>query len=179
MRRIGIAALSVFSLMAALAVAPANAQQCGVGPGFGNGFGNSFGTGLGTSVGASFGTNIGPLYGSGFGYGYVPAYNQGFGFNVHPNPDTFIDNMQAQMQLRINRGLAQGRLSPSEASRLQSRMNQIANLEARMRLSGNQLTFSERQSLINRITALNHQITHELNDSERVQIGAWGHRFWR
>lgn len=91
-----------------------------------------------------------------------------------------INSQQAQLQTRINRGVASGRLNGSEAARLQSKVAQIANFEARMRMSGNRLSFGERQKLQSMISKLNNDITHDLNDFERRRVGFYGNsRHWR
>lgn len=78
-----------------------------------------------------------------------------------------INTTQSQLQARINSGVNSGRLTQREASRLQSKLNHIANIEARMRASGNRLSFGERQRLNNQLSQLSADITQQMNDFER------------
>jgi hypothetical protein len=97
-------------------------------------------------------------YGGGWGYG---------GGNFRGS----INSTQAQLQARINQGIASGRLSRQEAARLQNKLAQVAALEARMRASGARLTWNERNKLNKQLSNLNVQITRELNDFENRRIG--------
>lgn len=98
------------------------------------------------------------------GYGYGQGKGNGFGS---------VNATQSQLSARINQGIRSGRLSQNEASKLRSKLAKIAQLEARMRASGNRLTASERNTLRNQLTNLSAQITRELNDAERRRVGYW------
>ena len=108
---------------------------------------------------------------SGYGYGYGYGNSNRYGNN--------INSVQNQMQARINAGIANGRISQSEASRLQSKFQRIASLEARLRSTGGGLSFSERDRLNRELSKLNSQITREMNDFEHRRIGFWGNQHWR
>lgn len=90
-----------------------------------------------------------------------------------------INSTQAQLQDRINLGVKNGRLNQREAARLQTKLAQIAQLEARMRATGNRLTFSERTKLNNQLAKLNREITKELNDFDRRGVAYWTSRLFR
>jgi len=98
------------------------------------------------------------------GYGYGSGYGN-------------INSAQAQLQARINNGIASRRLSRSEASKLQSKLNRIGNLEARMRSSGG-LSVRERNSLNRQLAQLRNEINRDMNDFERRRIGFF-ERYWR
>ncbi|HEY9217251.1 MAG TPA: hypothetical protein VIO94_04325 [Phenylobacterium sp.] len=75
-----------------------------------------------------------------------------------------INQRQAQMERRIERGLQSGRLSRAEAYRLRAEFNQIARLEARYRANG--LSTVERADLDRRFDRLAMQIRFEGRDSQ-------------
>lgn len=110
---------------------------------------------------------------------YSNGYQLGNYFNNRWSADSRIDTMQSRLQARINQGISDGRLSQSEASRLQSKLSKIANLEARLRMSGNRLTFNERNKINRQLDSLNMQISREMNDFERRRVGFFNNRFWR
>ena len=89
-----------------------------------------------------------------------------------------INTTQAQLQARINQGIASGRLSQREASKLQAKLAKVAQLELKMRNSGNRLNRFERARLDAQLLALNAKITIELNDFDRRRVGYFnnGHR---
>lgn len=75
-----------------------------------------------------------------------------------------INATQAQLQARINNGISSGRLTQGEASRLQSKLNRIGALEARLRANDGRLSFRERQRLNSDLNMLAADITRQLND---------------
>lgn len=107
------------------------------------------------------------------------AYNNKFGahFNSQFNLGSDIDSMQAQLEARIASGVASKRLTPREASQLRAKLSHIATVEARLRSTGNRLSFSERNRLKNKLTTLSAEITREMNDFDRRFAGR--HRGWR
>ncbi len=100
-------------------------------------------------------------------------------FNNRWNNDGRIDVVQSRLQARINQGISDGRLSPSEASRLRAKLSRIDSIEARMRASGGRLSFNERNKLSKQLDVLSMQITRDLNDFERRRLGYFNNRFWR
>lgn len=85
-----------------------------------------------------------------------------------------INNTQAQLQARITAGINSGRLSNREAARLQAKLSRIATVEARLRASGNRLSFQERQRLNRQLANLSAEITRDLNDFDRRFAGRRG-----
>lgn len=102
-----------------------------------------------------------------------PAMAQYYGYG---SGGSGINQSQARLQARINAGIANGRISQREAANLNRKMSDLAQLEARMRASGNRLSFSERARLNAKVATLNFQVSKDLNDFERRRIGFWGHR---
>ncbi len=78
-----------------------------------------------------------------------------------------INQRQAQLDQRIDRGVRSGQLTRAEAARLRAEFRGIAALEARYRRSAPGLTKAERADLDRRFDALSHQIRWERRDSER------------
>ena len=103
----------------------------------------------------------------------LPANAQGFRYGHGNN----INSTQAQLQARINNGIASRRLSRSEAQKLQFKLNRINNIEAQMRSSGG-LSFRERNNLNRQLANLRNEITRDMNDFERRRIGFF-ERYWR
>jgi hypothetical protein len=108
-------------------------------------------------------------------------FNSGTNFNNGRwgNGGSQINSTQVQLQARINMGVRNGRLNQREAARLQTKLAQISQIEARMRATGNRLTFSERNRLNNQLASLSRDITKELNDFDRRRIGYWTNRNFR
>lgn len=79
-----------------------------------------------------------------------------------------INARQAQLDHRIDVGVRNGRLTRMEATRLRADFRAIANLEARYRRGG--LNMSERRDLDRRFDRLNAQLVAQLNDRQR----RWG-----
>lgn len=82
---------------------------------------------------------------------------------------TSINQRQAQLQMRIDRGVARGDLTRREAYRLQSQMRDLARLEARYRVNG--LSSWERADLDNRFDRLSAQIRFERHDRQQYGYG--------
>jgi TolA-binding protein len=78
-----------------------------------------------------------------------------------------VNGTEARLQTRINAGIRSGALTRNEASRLQSKMQQISQLEMRLRNSGNGLSWRERQRLQDKLNDLSNDINRQLSDSER------------
>lgn len=77
---------------------------------------------------------------------------------------TPVNARQAELQRRIDRGLANGRLTPAEAARLQAQYRDLAALEARYRWNG--LSNSERRDLDRRFDQLAFAIRFESRDAQ-------------
>ena len=75
-----------------------------------------------------------------------------------------INQRQAQLDQRIDRGVRSGQLDRREAARLRAEFRQIANLEHRYRRSAPGLTMAERRDLDRRFDALSRKIRWERND---------------
>lgn len=75
-----------------------------------------------------------------------------------------VNGTQAQLQAQINQGVANGRLTQQEAAQLQSRMNEINQLEAQYRASGGKLSKRERDLLESKLDRLGDSIRRQLND---------------
>ena len=89
-----------------------------------------------------------------------------------------VNGIESRLQGRINAGIRSGALTRGEASRLQSRLQQINQLEMRLRGSGNGLSWQERQKLQNRLNSLSNDINRQLSDSERnfgMRRGSFNH----
>lgn len=161
-RSIAVASFALLAV-AALFVPAANAQQCGSGNGYNsgsyNGFNNQFNTGHSGAYNH---------FNSGIGFGSNTANNMVSGFgSVFGN----IDNTQLKLENRIQAGINSGRITPREANQLQTKFNQIASLEARLRTSGNRLSFGERQRLNLQLARLNADITRQMNDRNFGHFG--------
>ena len=92
----------------------------------------------------------------------LPANAQSFNSWQHWNIDRMISDQQAQ----INNGIRSGSLNSNEASRLQQRLNRIADLRTQM--GGRGLSFSEKQRLDSELDKLAEKIYRESNDSQRT-----------
>ena len=78
-----------------------------------------------------------------------------------------VNGTEARLQSRINAGIRSGALTRGEASRLESKLQQINQLEMRLRMSGNGLSWRERQKLQDRLSNLSNDINRQMNDFER------------
>ena len=83
-------------------------------------------------------------------------------YRVARNDWVSINQRQAQLDQRIDRGVRNGSLNRREAYRLRGEFNQIARLEARYRVNG--LSNWERADLDHRFDRLSAQIRAERND---------------
>lgn len=105
-----------------------------------------------------------------------PAMAQYYGYGSDFHSQGGINQAQARLQARINAGIANGRINQREAAKLNRKMADLSQMEARMRASGSRLSFTERARLNARIASLNIQVTRDLNDFEHRRIGFWGGR---
>lgn len=78
-----------------------------------------------------------------------------------------VNGIESRLQYRINAGIRSGALTRGEASRLQNKMQQVSQLEMRLRSSGNGLSWRERQRLQDKLNDLSNDINRQLSDSER------------
>ncbi len=85
-------------------------------------------------------------------------YRGGWGWGAN------IDRQQERLLNQMNRGLANGRLSQPEFNMLMSRYNEIASLEARLRVGG--LNPGERWRLNNQLSHLQNSLRMDMNDRE-------------
>ncbi|HEY9733663.1 MAG TPA: hypothetical protein V6C89_17210 [Drouetiella sp.] len=103
----------------------------------------------------------------------IPA-NAQFSF-----PGGGIDGTEARLQARINAGIQSGALSRGEVSRLEGKLQQINQLEMRLRTNGNGLSWRERRRLQSKLNDLSNDITREMNDRDRNYNGGFRHGgFW-
>ena len=75
-----------------------------------------------------------------------------------------INQRQAQLDKRIDRGIRRGDLNRREAARLRSEFRGIANLEYHYRRSGGGLNMAERRDLDRRFDRLARKIRWERRD---------------
>jgi hypothetical protein len=80
-----------------------------------------------------------------------------------------INQRQAQLQQRIDRGVQRGDLTRREAIRLQRQMRDLARLEARYRYNG--LSGWERADLDHRFDRLSAQVRFERHDRQQYGYG--------
>lgn len=80
-----------------------------------------------------------------------------------------INQRQAQLEQRIQRGVRSGDLTRREARRLQWEFNQLAQLESRYRRNG--LSAWERNDLDRRFDVLSAKIRIERHDGEHAYDG--------
>ncbi|HEY0621566.1 hypothetical protein [Sphingomonas sp.] len=78
-----------------------------------------------------------------------------------------INQRQAQLDQRIDRGVRSGQLNRREAARLRAEFRSIANLEYRYRRSAPGLTMAERRDLDRRFDVLARKIRWERRDWDR------------
>ncbi len=79
-----------------------------------------------------------------------------------------INGDQANQQARINQGIQSGTLTPQEAQRLQNNQAEFAAKEARLRASGNGLSYQERARLEAEQAKLSRQIYNQKNDAQGI-----------
>lgn len=89
-----------------------------------------------------------------------------------------INSSQAALQARVNAGFRSGALTRSEFNSLQGKLNNIASLEARLRASGNRLSFSERNRLNQRLAKMSVDIQRQMSDAERRFGNRYHHWNW-
>lgn len=103
----------------------------------------------------------------------VPAAAQSYGPNHGPNRPPVagpghnwqsINQRQAELDRRIDRGVRDGSLSRREATRLRGEFNSLARLENQYRRGG--LSAWERNDLDRRFDRLSAQIRNERNDRD-------------
>ncbi|MET0293923.1 MAG: hypothetical protein ABW042_02815 [Phenylobacterium sp.] len=82
---------------------------------------------------------------------------------------TNINERQARLEERIERGLRNGALTREEAARMRSDFNYIADLEARYRVDG--LSPGERADLQRRFDELSSRIADQATDRDRGYYG--------
>lgn len=82
-----------------------------------------------------------------------------------------INATQAQLQSRIDRGIASGQINNQEAKELQRKMSRISAMESRMRGPGNRLNPAERAKLQQELSELNSDITRQMTDFEGRKHG--------
>lgn len=90
----------------------------------------------------------------------APAANAQYGMGMN------IDATQAHLQQRINMGFNSGRLTRSEFTSLQNKLNRINVIENRMRNSGFRFSYGERNKLSFELSELNRDISRQLNDAD-------------
>lgn len=77
-----------------------------------------------------------------------------------------VDARQSLLRQRIYQGIKDGRLTQGEADRLLQRETQIADLQTRLTLSGNRLTYNEQHGLLDQLSNLSNAINKELSDKQ-------------
>ncbi|MBX9668222.1 MAG: hypothetical protein K2X93_11410 [Candidatus Obscuribacterales bacterium] len=82
-----------------------------------------------------------------------------------------VDRMQAEQDQKITQALNTGKLTQGEASRLRSRMQEVASLEAQLKQSGDSLSREERRDLIGKLENINAAIDKEVNDGRFGGLG--------
>ena len=97
-------------------------------------------------------------YDRGYDNGYHRGYDRGGGW-------VSINQREAQLDRRIDRGVQTGQLTRREAYVLRSQFNRLVRLEARYRYNG--LSNWERADLDRRFDNLSDQIRAERHDGER------------
>jgi len=75
-----------------------------------------------------------------------------------------VNKQQVSQQQRIYQGYRSGYITPKEAALLRKRQQQIAALEARMRVNG--LSYRERVKLNQQLSLLNRQIYLQRHDNQ-------------
>lgn len=88
--------------------------------------------------------------------------------NGSPYNNRGINGDQANQQARINQGIQSGTLTPQEAQRLQNNQAEFAAKEARLRASGNGLSYQERARLEAEQAKLSRQIYNQKNDAQGI-----------
>lgn len=89
-----------------------------------------------------------------------------------------VNGEEARLQSRIDAGVRTGALTRGEASRLQSKLNQLRDLSYRMRMTGGRMNFAERDRLQNKLNNLNQDINRQLTDLDRNFGGGYRRGPW-
>lgn len=102
---------------------------------------------------------------------YHGGYRGGYGYG-HDYDRSWqnINQRQANLDRRIDRGVRNGSLTRAEAVRLRAEFRQLAYLEARYRRTGG-LSRWERQDLDRRFDRLSARIRFERNDRQDYRRG--------
>lgn len=90
------------------------------------------------------------------------GYGRGRGAKLNAS----VDARQSLLRQRIYQGIKDGRLTQAEADRLLQRETQIADLQTRLTLSGNRLTYNEQHGLLDQLSNLSTAINKELSDRQ-------------
>ena len=85
-----------------------------------------------------------------------------------------INQRQAQLERRIERGVMRGTITRAEARRLSSEFRQLARLEARYRFNG--LSYAERADLDRRFDRLAAMVRFENRDRDRDYGYGYGYQ---
>lgn len=80
------------------------------------------------------------------------------------NNGSNINATQKKLQAQIDRAYQSGRITQAESIPLQTRLNEIGALEAQFRTTGGRLSSSERSNLEQKLNRLADAIERELND---------------
>jgi len=119
-----------------------------------------------------------PGYGGGPGYERGPGYDRsGPGFDR--GRDYYggnINQREAQIEARIDRGVQRGDITRREAWRLRSELNDIRRLERRYRFTDGHMSGWERQDLESRLDRLSRQVFRARRDEDRRYGRPGGYR---
>ena len=119
----------------------------------------------------------GPGYGGRPGYERGPGYDRG-GPGFDRGRDYYggsINEREAQIDARIDRGERSGDLTRREAWRLRSELRDIQRLERRYRFTDGHISGWERQDLERRLDRLSRQVFRERRDEDRRGPGYGGY----
>jgi hypothetical protein len=108
--------------------------------------------------------------GRGGGWGRGGGYGGGGSGGIYGAG--YVDQLQAQMNVKINTGVSSRLLTRNEARNLQNQMEVIASQEARLRTGG--LNSRERMTLIKRLQDLSAKIDRDLADNQTAGRGRGG-----
>lgn len=84
-----------------------------------------------------------------------------------------IDGTEARLQARINAGIQSGALSRGEVSRLENKLQQINQLEMRLRMNGYGISPRQRRRLQDKLNDLSNDIARQMNDCDRNYNGGF------
>jgi len=77
-----------------------------------------------------------------------------------------VNRRQASLDRRIDRGVRNGELTRTEASRLRSQYRELSRLESQYRRSGGRLTDRERRDLDQRFDRLSSRVRNQKDDEQ-------------